>query len=69
MKAGVIMFFQEYRNRINETEGVQFPSNSYRQMVLQPAYDEAKTALFNGDDSNSYRAFKNVRGTKISNAE
>lgn len=36
------MFFQEYRNRVNETEGVQFPSNSYRQMVLQPAYDEAK---------------------------
>lgn len=36
------MFFQDYRNRINETEGIQFPSNSYRQMVLQPAYDEAK---------------------------
>lgn len=36
------MFFQEYRNRINETEGEHFPSNSYRQMVLQPAYDEAK---------------------------
>ncbi|MEO4053702.1 argininosuccinate lyase [Solibacillus sp. CAU 1738] len=36
------MFFQDYRNRINEVEGIQFPSNSYRQMVLQPAYDEAK---------------------------
>ena len=36
------MFFQNYRNLINEFEGVQFPSNSYRQMVLQPAYDEAK---------------------------
>lgn len=36
------MFFQDYRNRINEAEGVNFPSNSYRQMVLQPAYDEAK---------------------------
>lgn len=36
------MFFQDYRKRVNEVEGVQFPSNSYRQMVLQPAYDEAK---------------------------
>ena len=36
------MFFQDYRNYINEVEGIQFPSNSYRQMVLQPAYDEAK---------------------------
>lgn len=34
--------FQDYKARINEKEGVQFPSNSYRQMVLQPAYDEAK---------------------------
>ena len=36
------MIFNDFRNRINEVEGVQFPSNSYRQMVLQPAYDEAK---------------------------
>lgn len=36
------MFFQDFRNRINEEEGIQFPSNSYRQMVLQPAYDEAR---------------------------
>lgn len=36
------MFFQDFRNRINEVEGVQFPSNSYRQIVLQPAYDEAR---------------------------
>lgn len=36
------MFFQNFRNRINEEEGIQFPSNSYRQMVLQPAYDEAR---------------------------
>ena len=36
------MFFQDFRKRINEEEGVQFPSNSYRQMVLQPAYDEAR---------------------------
>ncbi|MDM5331823.1 argininosuccinate lyase [Ureibacillus composti] len=34
--------FQDYKSRINEIEGNQFPSNSYRQMVLQPAYDEAK---------------------------
>ncbi|RUL47800.1 argininosuccinate lyase [Lysinibacillus antri] len=36
------MMFQEFRSHINEIEGNQFPSNSYRQMVLQPAYDEAK---------------------------
>ncbi len=36
------MFFQDYRNRINAEEGIQFPSNSYRQMVLQPAYNEAR---------------------------
>lgn len=34
--------FQDYKSRINEIEGLQFPSNSYRQIVLQPAYDEAK---------------------------
>ncbi len=33
---------QDYKSRINELEGDQFPSNSYRQMVLQPAYEEAK---------------------------
>nr|MBO2504964.1 argininosuccinate lyase [Bacilli bacterium] len=36
------MMFQEYRSRIHESEGTQFPSNSYRKIVLQPAYDEAK---------------------------
>lgn len=36
------MFFQNFRNQINEQEGTHFPSNSYRQMVLQPAYDEAR---------------------------
>ena len=36
------MFFQNFRNLINEKEGILFPSNSYRQMVLQPAYDEAR---------------------------
>lgn len=36
------MFFQDFRNRINEEEGTQFPSNSYRQIVLQPAYNEAR---------------------------
>ncbi|MGM9949174.1 MAG: argininosuccinate lyase [Lysinibacillus sp.] len=36
------MFFQEYKNHINEVEGINFPANSYRQMVLQPAYNEAK---------------------------
>ncbi|HWK23105.1 MAG TPA: argininosuccinate lyase [Ureibacillus sp.] len=34
--------FEDYKNRINEIEGTDFPSNSYRHMVLQPAYDEAK---------------------------
>ncbi|KXH84094.1 argininosuccinate lyase [Sporosarcina sp. HYO08] len=28
--------------RINEMEGKEFPSKTYRRMVLQPAYDEAK---------------------------
>lgn len=36
------MFFQDFRNQINQQEGTHFPSNSYRQMVLQPAYDEAR---------------------------
>lgn len=36
------MLFHEFKNRINESEGTHFPSNSYRKMVLQPAYDEAK---------------------------
>lgn len=36
------MYFQDYKNQINEVEGVSFPSNIYRKMVLQPAYDEAK---------------------------
>lgn len=34
--------FQEYKSRIHESEGTQFPSNSYREIVLQPAYEEAK---------------------------
>ncbi|MDN4494693.1 argininosuccinate lyase [Ureibacillus aquaedulcis] len=37
--------FQDYKNRIREQEGKQFPSNTYRQFVLQPAYDEAKKNL------------------------
>lgn len=36
------MMFQDFKSQIHENEGVKFPSNSYRQMVLQPAYDEAK---------------------------
>lgn len=36
------MIFNEFKDRINATEGTHFPSNSYRQIVLQPAYDEAK---------------------------
>nr|WP_106782216.1 argininosuccinate lyase [Lysinibacillus timonensis] len=34
--------FQDYKNQVNEREGVRFPANSYRQMVLEPAYEEAK---------------------------
>lgn len=41
------MFFQDFRNQINEQEGVRFPSNSYRRMVLQPAYDEARKHFLN----------------------
>lgn len=38
----IIVMFHEYRSRIHEYEGTQFPSNSYRKIVLQPAYEEAK---------------------------
>ena len=34
--------FEDFRNRVSLEEGSQFPSNIYRKMVLQPAYDEAK---------------------------
>ena len=34
--------FQQFKDRVTLEEGSQFPSNIYRQMVLQPAYDEAK---------------------------
>lgn len=33
--------------RINEIEGAKFPSTTYRQIVLQPAYDEAKKYFLN----------------------
>lgn len=36
------MTFQDYKSKVFELEGNDFPSNSYRQMVLQPAYEEAK---------------------------
>ena len=39
---GETMRFQDYKNYINDIEGVQFPSNSYRHIVLQPAYNEAR---------------------------
>lgn len=34
--------FQDYKDRIIDQEGKLFPSNIYRELVLQPAYDEAK---------------------------
>ena len=34
--------FEDFRNRISLEEGSKFPSNIYRKIVLQPAYDEAK---------------------------
>lgn len=33
---------RSFKDRINEVEGEEFPSKTYRKMVLQPAYDEAK---------------------------
>jgi argininosuccinate lyase len=33
---------RNFKDRINEAEGIEFPSKTYRRMVLQPAYDEAK---------------------------
>lgn len=34
--------YQDYKSRINAHEGEHFPSNTYRQLVLQPAFEEAK---------------------------
>ena len=34
--------FEEYKSRILDREGTRFPSHSYQEIVLQPAYDEAK---------------------------
>ncbi|MEG0258676.1 MAG: argininosuccinate lyase [Lysinibacillus sp.] len=34
--------FEEFRNKTQLEDGSLFPSNIYRKMVLQPAYDEAK---------------------------
>lgn len=31
-----------FKNRVTEVEGAEFPSKTYREMVLQPAYNEAK---------------------------
>lgn len=39
--------FQDYKKKVFELEGSQFPSNSYRQLVLQPAYEEAKNQFLN----------------------
>ena len=33
----------QHRQQIIDSEGKEFPSNSYRSMVLEPAYDQAKT--------------------------
>jgi len=34
--------FEDFRNKIQQEDGIIFPSNIYRKIVLQPAYDEAK---------------------------
>ncbi|EON74102.1 argininosuccinate lyase [Lysinibacillus sphaericus] len=34
--------FEDFRNKTQQEDGMTFPSNIYRQIVLQPAYDEAK---------------------------
>lgn len=39
--------FHEYKNHIHDVEGIRFPSHSYRQIVLQPAYNEAKRNFLN----------------------
>ena len=34
--------FEDFRNKTQLEDGMIFPSNIYRKIVLQPAYDEAK---------------------------
>lgn len=34
--------FEDFRNKTQQEDGMIFPSNIYRKIVLQPAYDEAK---------------------------
>lgn len=34
--------FEDFRNKTQREDGMIFPSNIYRKIVLQPAYDEAK---------------------------
>ena len=34
--------FEDFRNKTKQEDGIIFPSNIYRKVVLQPAYDEAK---------------------------
>lgn len=34
--------FEDFRNKTQQEDGMSFPSNIYRKVVLQPAYDEAK---------------------------
>lgn len=34
--------FEDFRNKTQQEDGMIFPSNIYRKVVLQPAYDEAK---------------------------
>lgn len=34
--------FEDFRNKTQQEDGMNFPSNIYRKIVLQPAYDEAK---------------------------
>lgn len=34
--------FEDFRNKTQQEDGMIFPSNIYRKIVLQPAYEEAK---------------------------
>ncbi len=37
-----MIMFEDFRNKTQQEDGMIFPSNIYRKIVLQPAYEEAK---------------------------
>ncbi|UZM99661.1 hypothetical protein OL548_06000 [Lysinibacillus sp. MHQ-1] len=50
--------FEDFRNKTQQEDGMIFPSNIYRKIVLQPAYEEAKKKFSNYYAANQYSSFK-----------